>query len=79
MLDDDFSGVFTPAEAQLRKRLLAFRERLVANSEARQSSGFAVVDATLRKLGNLREWPDEGAAPRGPDENASEDGFRVGY
>lgn len=59
LLDSDFSGVFSPAESALKARLEAFRIRLAANGLARQSTGFAVVQKTLRRLGDRRLLTDD--------------------
>ena len=59
LLDSDFSGGFTPTEAALKGKLTAFRDSLGENELARQSSGFAVVGQTLRRLGDLRSYRDD--------------------
>ena len=51
LLDEDFSGVFSPQEAALKATLLTFCDRLAANELARSSPGYAVVAETLSRLG----------------------------
>jgi hypothetical protein len=59
LLDADFSGAFSPADDALKSKLQDFRGRLAANPTARQSSGFAVVDGMLRRLGDIRQYNDD--------------------
>ena len=62
LLDGDFSGVFSPQEDALKRRLQAFREHVAKNDLARQSSGFSVVQQTLRRLGDRVDFPAEPAS-----------------
>ena len=61
LLDEDFSGAFSEAETALKARLQTFKQRLSRNGLARQSSGFAVVDQMLRRLGDTGRYEDRAA------------------
>ena len=63
LLDGDFGCELSPQEDALKRRLQAFRERVAGNELARQSSGFAVVRQTLRRLGDAGDYPDERDTP----------------
>ena len=63
LLDGDFGCELSPQEDALKRRLQAFRERVAGNELARQSSGFAVVRQTPRRLGDAGDYPDERDTP----------------